>query len=132
MTPLYGTLRRLWKAASSQKAGVRTASRVVNSSERPSCAPARGPAAVSRASVGSPSGSNPMLSGERRTRKPRGSMRSTATPDRSAAARQPSLRTARATRGKITTPPMDWPVWTIDMARPRFLRNQWFTAASVA
>ena len=53
-------------------------------------------------------------------------------PEANAAARQPKLSTTNATSGKITTPPMACPVWTTAIASPRFRRNQWLTAASVA
>ena len=61
-----------------------------------------------------------------------GRVRKIAPPESSAAERQPSFRTASATRGKSTTPPIAWPVCRMDMARPRLVRNQWFTAAMEA
>ena len=56
----------------------------------------------------------------------------TTRPDSTAAIRHPRFRTATATSGKITTPPMAWPVWTMAIASPRLRRNQWLTEARVA
>ena len=61
-----------------------------------------------------------------------GSSMKTTRPERNAAVRQPSFKTASATRGKIRTPPMACPVWTMDIASPRLRRNQWLTVAMVA
>ena len=82
---------------------------------------------VSLASSGMPSGAMPMLSGERRTNRVKGSPTTrNKHPEMNAVQRQPNTRTATANAGVMMAPPTGTAALTTVIARARKRLNQLF------
>ena len=119
--------------ANIQKAGVLAACRTVYSNPDVARETLRLPVPAGLRLGLSPSGSSPMLSGDRLTTRARGmTISHIARPDIRAAVRQPMVNTTKAISGVITRPPTALPVETKDIARPFLLMNQVLIEASMA